>query len=102
MEMNESEPVHVGFPRACGSAPPWSDRRGGDMTGHHSQGSVESPGAVGDAVGDQAELLDRDEELASLAELAANARAVQGGVICVEGRAEAGKTSLLTAWAAAE
>src|SRR5256886_4530381 len=69
------------------------------MAGHHPRGSAEATDAVGDRAG---LLLDRDEELASLAELAVHARAGQGGVTCVEGRAGAGKTSLLTAWAAGE
>lgn len=51
---------------------------------------------------DEAELLDRDEDMSSLAQLAANARSGQGGVVCVEGRAGAGKTSLLNAWATVE
>src|SRR5436305_8989836 len=47
-------------------------------------------------------LLDRDEELDSLARLAERARSGQGGVVCVEGRAGAGKSSVLSAWVAAE
>src|SRR5215470_15541587 len=84
---------------ACGPELPQNPmEREGDMTVHHPRSSAEAPTSVLD----EAELLDRDEDLAILAKLAENARSGQGGAVCVAGRAGAGKTSLLNAWGAAE